>query len=45
MPETECKIVFINNPDKVFYGGQLLSGRVELTLAESKTVRGKNENI
>lgn len=35
----KCRIVFENNPAKVFYGGQQLAGRVELTLTEEVTVR------
>ncbi|KAJ6650030.1 hypothetical protein Bhyg_05273, partial [Pseudolycoriella hygida] len=33
-------IYFDNNPTRVFYGGQLLSGRVVLKLFKEKTVRG-----
>lgn len=43
--ETECTIVFDNSPEKVFYGGQLLRGRVELTFVESVTVKGKTKTI
>lgn len=39
---TDCSIHFVDNPAKVFYAGQLLSGRVELTFTDSKTVRGKH---
>lgn len=38
-----CEIVFENNPEKVFYGGQLLRGRVKLTLAEPVTVKGNKK--
>lgn len=38
---TQCLITFENNLEKVFYGGQLLNGHVELSLTNSKTVRGK----
>lgn len=37
---SECKIIFEDNPDKVFYGGQLLSGHVEIIIDESKTAKG-----
>lgn len=40
MPTT-CVIEFDNNSEKVFYGGQLLSGKVTLTTTKEKTVRGK----
>lgn len=40
MARTTCLIEFDNNPQKVFYGGQLLSGQVSLTLHKEKTVRG-----
>lgn len=39
MPTT-CVIAFDNNPDKVFYGGQLLTGKVTLTTTKEKTIRG-----
>lgn len=39
---TTCVIEFDNNAQKVFYGGQLLSGRVTLTLHKEKTVRGSS---
>lgn len=41
---TECQITFPNNVEKVFYGGQSLVGRVDLSLTNSKTVRGKNNS-
>lgn len=40
MSPTSCDIYFDNNPSRVFYGGQLLSGRVVLKLFKEKTVRG-----
>lgn len=40
MARTTCLIEFDDNPQKVFYGGQLLSGRVTLQLHKEKTVRG-----
>ncbi|XP_055312571.1 arrestin domain-containing protein 17-like [Sitodiplosis mosellana] len=39
MPTT-CVVEFENNPEKVFYAGQLLCGTVQLTLTEKKNVRG-----
>lgn len=33
---------FFQNPLKVFYAGQLLSGYVKLTLTKEKTIRGMN---
>lgn len=40
MSPTSCDIYFDNNPSRVFYGGQLLNGRVVLKLFKEKTVRG-----
>lgn len=37
---TQCEIRFDNEPDRVYYGGQSLSGRVTLSLTKEKTVRG-----
>lgn len=37
---THCEIRFDNEPERVYYGGQLLSGRVMLSLTKEKTVRG-----
>lgn len=39
MPTT-CDIDFENNPEKVLYAGQLLSGTIKLTLTSEKRVRG-----
>lgn len=39
MPTT-CDINFENNPEKVYYAGQLLRGTIKLTLTSAKTVRG-----
>lgn len=39
MPTT-CQIEFDNNPEKVFYAGQLLRGTIQLTLTSEKNVRG-----
>lgn len=36
---TYCEIEF-ENPEKVFYAGELLRGSVRLTLTEQQTVRG-----
>lgn len=40
MAKTTCAIEFDNNPQKVYFGGQLMSGRVILTLHKAKLVRG-----
>lgn len=37
---TQCNIQFDNEPDRVYYGGQSLNGRVTLSLTKEKTVRG-----
>lgn len=37
---TDIRIDFENNPNGIFYTGQLLSGTVRLTLKEEKKVRG-----
>lgn len=39
MPTT-CEIDFENNPEKVLYAGQILSGTIKLTLTSEKRVRG-----
>lgn len=39
---TMCTLIFVNNPRKVYYGGELLNGRVELSIFDSKTIRGKD---
>lgn len=38
---TKCDILFENNFEKVYYGGQLLSGQAIITLTKEKSVRGK----
>lgn len=45
MAKTSCTIAFDNNPQKVFFGGQTLSGRVVLTLRKEKTVRGIHKRL
>lgn len=41
MPHTtNCEVSFDDNPDRVYYGGQTVRGRVQLTLAKEKTIRG-----
>lgn len=40
MSKTTCEIVFDNNPNRVYYGGQTVSGTVTLTLHKEKTVKG-----
>lgn len=42
---TSCIIAFDNNPNKVFYGGQLLSGRVTITTTKEKTIRGNRKGV
>lgn len=37
---TKCDILFENNFEKVYYGGQLLSGQAIVTLSKEKSVRG-----
>lgn len=34
-----CEIEFENNPNKIYFAGQMLRGTVQLTLTEAKTVR------
>lgn len=36
----DCKIVFDDNPYKVFYPGQKIAGHIELTAASSTKVKG-----
>lgn len=40
----DCAICFVNSDadDGVYYAGQMLSGRVALTLTEPYNVRGKH---
>lgn len=42
---TNCEIYFDGNLDRVFYGGQIVSGRVELSLTKEKIVRGDFDYI
>ncbi|KAG4069549.1 hypothetical protein HA402_006915 [Bradysia odoriphaga] len=42
---TKCDILFENNFEKVYYGGQLLSGQAIVTLTKEKSVRGIYVNI
>lgn len=37
---TTCEINFDDNPDRVYYGGQIVRGTVHLALAKEKTIRG-----
>lgn len=37
---TKCLIRFDDNPNKVFYGGQMIVGTVLLTLAKEQPVKG-----
>lgn len=38
---TRCEITFENNSNKVYYGGQLIVGKVHLTLVKDKILKGK----
>lgn len=41
MPHTTtCEITFDDNEDRVYYGGQVVRGRVQLVIKKEKTVRG-----
>lgn len=42
---TNCEIKFNDNPDRVYYGGQRISGCIHLILAKEKIVRGKTVNV
>lgn len=37
---THGTITFDNNPEKVYYAGQVLSGQVDLDLSQPQSVRG-----
>lgn len=37
---TSCEFNFINNPERVYYAGELLKGTVHLSLKSKTTVRG-----
>lgn len=39
--EPTCKIYFENNPNRVYYTGQIVAGCVNLTINEVTNVRGK----
>lgn len=41
--EPTCKINFENNPNRVYYTGQVVSGCVQLSINETTTVRGKRK--
>lgn len=41
---TSVEITFDNNPQRVYYGGQAVRGKVHLKLAKEKIVRGNNNN-
>lgn len=41
MPHTTtCEVSFDDNPDRVYYGGQIVRGFVTLNLAKEKIIRG-----
>lgn len=37
----DCKIDFANNPERRYFAGELLNGRVELTFHDAMKLRGK----
>lgn len=37
---TNCEITFDNNEERVYYGGQSITGHVHLTLSKEKIIRG-----
>lgn len=39
--EATCRIHFENNQNRVYYTGQVVTGRVNLVINEATTVRGK----
>lgn len=39
--EPTCKFYFENNPNRVYYTGQVVNGCVNLTIYEAITVKGK----
>lgn len=41
--KTSCDIIFNNNKNKVYFSGDLVSGRVCLNLVKEKTVRGEKK--
>lgn len=46
MPHTTtCEITFDDNPDRVYYGGQTVYGRIQLILGKEKTIRGNYESF
>lgn len=46
MPHTTtCEITFDDNPDRVYYGGQTVYGRIQLVLGKEKTIRGNYESF
>lgn len=38
-----CKIVYENNPHKVFYSGQNVTGYIELKITEPTKVKGMGD--
>lgn len=41
----ECAIAFDENPAKVYYSGQLISGTIQLTLREQKKLQGVSAKV
>lgn len=42
---SQCQITFENSSNKVYYGGQVIVGKVHLTLIKDKTVKGSKNII
>lgn len=43
--QTTFEVIFDNNPERVFYAGQKISGRVRLTLHKEHTLHGKHSEF
>lgn len=43
MSKTSCEILFDNNPNRVYYGGDIIKGSVIITLHKEKIIKGKKE--
>lgn len=40
MSKTSCEILFDNNPNRVYYGGDIIKGSVIITLHKEKIIKG-----
>lgn len=40
MGKTSCEILFENNPNRVYYGGDVVKGTVIITLHKEKIIKG-----